>query len=35
MERILQDQHDFEIISSQIHTEFLTFFHTQKKVERK
>jgi hypothetical protein len=28
MERILQD---VEIISSQIHTEFLTFFHTKKK----
>lgn len=35
MERILQDQHDFEIISSQIHTEFLTFFHQKKKVKRK
>jgi hypothetical protein len=32
MERILQD---FEIISSQIHTEFLTFFTQQKKKEKK
>ena len=32
MERILQD---FEIISSQIPTEFLTFFHTKKKKKGK
>jgi hypothetical protein len=32
MERILQD---FEIISSQIHTEFLTFFTQQKKKKKR